>query len=89
MKVIRSIDDFVKMLGGPSRTAEWLGVTPSYVSNMLARGYLPSGFHMRAWLEIVHRGYEASPEFFELQGDDAKRFSAIKKRAEAVSTRAA
>jgi hypothetical protein len=77
MTTIRTVEDFVAMFGGTGQAAEWLGVTPSYVSNMLARGYLPTGFHMKAVLEIEARGYRVDPEFFDLKGKHAERFAEV------------
>jgi len=73
--MIRTVEDFVAMFGGTGQAAEWLGVTPSYVSNMIARGYLPTGFHMQALLEIEARGYRVHPDFFDLTGKHAERFA--------------
>ena len=69
---VRTIADFVKAMGGTGATAEWAGVTDGYVSNMLARGYLPGGFHMRAFVELKRRGFDADPALFDLPRDDAE-----------------
>jgi len=71
-RTVRTIADFVKAMGGTGATAEWAGVTDGYVSNMLSRGYLPGGFHMRAYVELKRRGFEPSPELFDLQPDDGE-----------------
>lgn len=75
--MIRTVDDFVAMFGGTGQAADWLGVSPSYVSNMIARGYLPPGFHMQALLEIEQRGRRVHPDFFDLKGEHARRFCEV------------
>lgn len=71
---IRNIHDLVDAFGGSGKFADWLGVTVSYVSNMLARGYLPGGFHMRVYVELRRRELSVSPELFDLEPDDADFF---------------
>ena len=78
---IRNIHDLVTAFGGSGKFAEWLGVTGSYVSNMLARGYLPGGFHMRVYVELRRRSLTVSPELFDLEPDDADFFKQISVRS--------
>jgi len=80
VKLVRNIDDFVKAMGGTGACARWLEVGDAYVSNMLARGYLPGGFHMQAMLEMKRRGIKVDPAFFELKGDDAELFKKLEVR---------
>ena len=68
--VIRSVQDFVTSMGGTGRCADWAGTTDATVSNWIARGYLPAGYHMRALLEIKRRNLKAAPEFFGVEGDE-------------------
>jgi hypothetical protein len=78
---IRNIHDLVTAFGGSGKFADWLGVTGSYVSNMLARGYLPGGFHMRVYVELKRRGLTVSPELFDLEPDDADFFKRLSVRS--------
>ena len=76
-QIIETIADFVTAMGGTGATARFLGVGDSYVSNMLARGYLPTGFHMRAFAEIRRQGWAFAPSFFGLEGDHAEVVMAL------------
>lgn len=53
---IGSIDELISALGGPTALGEHLGVGASAVSNWIARGYIPTGWHLRLYLEVERRG---------------------------------
>ena len=69
-QMIRTVNDFVAAMGGTRKTAEWAVASDCTVSNWMARGHLPTGFHMRALLEINRRGLTVSPEFFGVEGKE-------------------
>lgn len=52
---ISSIRDLVKAFGGTGAMAEFLGVVPSAVSNMIAEDRLPRGYHLQVYLEADRR----------------------------------
>jgi hypothetical protein len=64
MKPIAKVDQLVDAFGGTSRFAEWCDVGPSTVSNWKALGYVPSGYHLRIYLEAQARGIVLSPRLF-------------------------
>ena len=69
---IRTIDELVEALGGPSYVAEWAGTELSAISNWKRRGFIPQGWHLRMWIEVRKRGLDVDPSLFEVSEDDAK-----------------
>jgi len=85
---ISTVDQLVDAFGGTGRFADWCDVGPSTVSNWKALGYIPSGYHLRIYLEALSRGLQLSPRLFGFEdwppamGNDAARTS---KRASAAA----
>jgi hypothetical protein len=74
--IIASIDDFVAAIGGTGDAAKWAGTTDSCVSNWLARGYLPSGYHLRALLWLHANGFQAKASLFDLSDEELAKLLA-------------
>lgn len=53
---IKSIEELVEALGGPSAIAAWLGTSQPNVSNWILRRYIPPAWHFRLFLECACRG---------------------------------
>jgi len=86
-KHIAKVDQLVDAFGGTSRFAEWCDVGPSTVSNWKALGYVPSGYHLRIYLEAMARGFDLSPRLFGFDEWPAAMGNASRasKRASAVA----
>lgn len=56
LKTLKTVDDVVAAFGGPSAAAEWAGIGKTAVSNWLARGYIPPGWHFRMSQHFSGRG---------------------------------
>jgi hypothetical protein len=76
-RIISSIDDLVAAMGGTGDAAKWAGTTDSCVSNWLARGYLPSGYHLRALLWLHANGHQAKASLFDMSDDELTKLLAI------------
>jgi len=74
--IIASIDDLVAAMGGTGEAAKWAGTTDSCVSNWLARGYLPSGYHLRALLWMHSNGHQAKASLFDITDDEMAKLLA-------------
>lgn len=74
--IIGSIDDLVAAMGGTGEAAKWAGTTDSCVSNWLARGYLPSGYHLRALLWMHSHGHKAKASLFDISEDEMAKLLA-------------
>lgn len=61
---VSTVDDLVNAFGGTSKFAAWCDVGPSTVSNWKAFGSIPSGYHLRIYLEARTRGLDLSPKLF-------------------------
>jgi hypothetical protein len=65
---IKTVSQLVKAFGGTVALARWAGVTPSVVSNWKERGHIPTGWHLRLYLECKQRKLEVLPTLFGLAG---------------------
>lgn len=63
---ITTVTDLVSAFGGTGRFAEWLDVVPSTVSNWKAEDAIPSGYHLRLYLECRRRRIKVEPSVFGL-----------------------
>lgn len=63
-QIISTVDDLADAWGGTGKFADWADVGPSTVSNWKALGYIPSGYHLRIYLEANERGLCLSPSLF-------------------------
>lgn len=72
MTIVATVTDFVAMMGGTGATAVWAGTTDGAVSNWVARGCLPGGYHTRALYEIKSRGMRPGAELFDLTEEQAR-----------------
>lgn len=73
---VTTVDEFVSALGGTGEAARWAGTTDSCVSNWLARGYLPSGYHLRALLWLHAHGHKATASLFDLSEEEMAKLLA-------------
>ena len=54
--VVRSVEGLVAAFGGTKAMADWADVGMSAVSNWIAIGSIPRGYHLRMYLEVQRRG---------------------------------
>jgi hypothetical protein len=55
--IIETIEHLIEALGGSTRVAEWAGMADhSGVSQWISRGVIPSGWHLRLYLQCCRRG---------------------------------
>ena len=66
---ISTITGLVDAFGGATEVAEFLGISAAAVSNWSLRGYIPTGWHLRLYLEGQKRGFSFAPEVFDLVGE--------------------
>lgn len=78
---LRTVEDVVTALGGTKGTAEWAGHGESAISNWLARGFIPPGWHYRISEELKKQELEVDPSVFGIDPKAAGRDP--KRRAEA------
>ena len=86
IKRLETVDQVIDALG-EARTkgannrvvAEWLGLNPSAVCNWRERQNIPSGWHLRFYLEAQRRRMEIAPEVFGLESHPVRK-AAKKKR---------
>ena len=64
---IRDVPTLVEHFGGTTKFAEWADVGSSCVSNWKALGAIPTGYHLRLYLETRRRGLIVDPEIFGLE----------------------
>lgn len=63
MPTLKSVDEVIDALGGPSEMAELVGVGASAVVNWRGRGIAPDKF-LLVTKALKSRGFEASPSVF-------------------------
>ena len=66
--VVRSVDALVTAFGGTKAMADWADVGMSAVSNWIASGNIPRGYHLRLYLEAQRRGILIDPSLWGLDG---------------------
>ncbi|NOU05335.1 MAG: hypothetical protein HOO99_04050 [Hyphomicrobiaceae bacterium] len=64
-KILTSIAEVVKAFGGTTGMAEWAGIGLPAVSNWIAKGQIPPGWHFRLDKEAQRRGYTIDPCVFD------------------------
>lgn len=69
---IKTIEDLVVKLGGPSELGEKLGICQEAVSNWSARKSIPGGWHMRLLGMACRNGFSVSPRVFNLTESDVE-----------------
>ena len=74
MKRLRTVDQVIDAFGGAKTpaannkaVASWLGLNTSAVCNWRERQSIPSGWHLRFYLEAARRGMEIGPSVFGLE----------------------
>ena len=68
MRILRTADDVVAAFGGTKAAAEWAGVGESAVSNWIARGFIPPGWHFRMHEHFEARQYRLESTVFGKAG---------------------
>lgn len=73
--VVRSVDALVAAFGGTKAMADWADVGMSAVSNWIAQGSIPRGYHLRLYLEAQRRGILIDPALwgFDVPGEGKAR----------------
>lgn len=64
---VRDVTTLVESFGGTAKFAQWADVGPSCVSNWKAMGAIPTGYHLRLYLETRRRGIAVDPRLFGLE----------------------
>ena len=64
-RIKRTIADVVDAFGGTKALATWTGTGESAISNWIARGEIPPGWHYRLHMEAIGRGFEIDPSVFD------------------------
>lgn len=72
MRNVSTIPKLVDALGGPSALGALLGITQEAVSNWTARGFIPTGWHLRLSLLARRRGIAIDPAVFGLDDHDER-----------------
>lgn len=65
--VVRSVEALVAAFGGTKAMADWADVGMSAVSNWIAFGNIPRGYHLRLYLEAQRRGILIDPSIWGLE----------------------
>lgn len=76
-RVLKSVNEIIAILGGPTAVADRFNIGQSAVSNWIMRGEIPPGWHLRIYLEAEKRDMEIDPEVF---GIDQETAPAAKKK---------
>jgi len=63
-QTLRTAACVVAALGGTKGAAEWAGIGESAVSNWLARGFIPPGWHYRLQAHFAPLKIELAPTAF-------------------------
>ena len=71
MAQIETIDHLIDELGGPSEIGRWLNIGSNAVTNWSLRGEVPSGWHLRIYIELCKRGRTVNPAVFGLTDEEA------------------
>lgn len=61
---VETVQDAVRVLGGDTKVARWLGCTQGNVANMKVRGYVARGYHLHFYLTLRARGFSPLPQVF-------------------------
>lgn len=69
-RILETVEDVVEAFGGTTEAAKWAGVGPSAVSNWIAKGFVPPGWHFRMSDYFRERGHVLSRSVF---GEDSER----------------
>lgn len=68
---IKTVEDLITLLGGPTKIGDWLGVSQESVSFWKRRG-IPAGWHLRLFAEVGRRGKTVAPNVFGMTETDAE-----------------
>lgn len=55
-RILRTVAEVVEEFGGLQAAADWAGLGKTAVSNWLARGFIPPGWHFRMSEHFAERG---------------------------------
>lgn len=66
-ETLKTVDELIDAFGGNSVLADWLGIGDTAVSNWRDRKSIPSGWHLRLYLEAESRGLSIDPKLFGLE----------------------
>ena len=87
IKRLQTVDQVIDALGGcktpaanNKAVAQWLGLNTSAVCNWRERRNIPSGWHLRFYLEAGKRGMEIGPTVFGLEAEPVESARASKKK---------
>ena len=101
-KHLQTVDDVIDALGGHKTpaannkaVARWLGLNTSAVCNWRERRNIPSGWHLRFYLEAKERGMEIGAAVFGLPvkpsaaNQDVKKKCSVRRARNGVEFQAA
>ena len=72
-RVLKSVDDIITALGGPTKTAGLVSTTPAAVIHWRTAGFIPPGKFMKITNALNARGMVASPTVFGFDAPKRKR----------------
>lgn len=64
MRTLRTVDDVIKWLGGPTRAATWLGCTDQNIFYWRRKKMLPTGYHLLLVVRARREGVAIDPSVF-------------------------
>lgn len=77
-KRLQTVDQIIDAFGGAKKPADnnkavavWLGLNTSAICNWRERKNIPSGWHLRFYLEAEKRGMDIDPRVFGIEDEDA------------------
>jgi hypothetical protein len=70
--IVTTIDEVIKVLGGPTEAARRIGTTPSGVCNWRLKGRIPRSRYLKIYLELRKLNIEAKPSLLGLDGETAQ-----------------
>ena len=89
MRRLDTVDAVIDAFGGGKTAAannksvaRWLGLNTSAVCNWRERQSIPSGWHLRFYLEAEKRGLDITREVFGLEEPETKRRAKKKRGAQ-------
>jgi hypothetical protein len=71
-KTVRTIEQMVDALGGPTALGEWADIGAPAVCNWVQKGVIPRGWHLALVVELKRRRVKFDPVLFGLTDEQAR-----------------